>query len=101
LSKAGYSQQAIQQARTVVGGEKGKFGAVGDALPQSVDAGMFGTLGPSATVASAATELFSALRTEYAAAEKLLDGVERALDATERSIGVNEQHHVDSLRAIK
>jgi hypothetical protein len=97
----GYNRQAIQQARTVVGGEKGKFGSVGDELPQSVDAGMFGQLAPSAGVASAATALFGALRTEYAAAEKLLDGVERALDATERSIGVNEQHHVDSMKAIK
>lgn len=75
-----YDMAEIGQARQTIGAEAGKFGAVGDAVPQNVDAGMFGTLANSATLAQAASALCSAIRTEYAKAETLVGAIERNLD---------------------
>jgi len=76
-----YNATDIGAARQAIGAEAGKFGSVGDGIPQSVDAGMFGTLGNSGAVASAVSALCASLRSEYAKAETLVGAIERALDA--------------------
>ena len=80
-SSSTYSATDIGAARQAIGAEAGKFGSVGDGVPQNVDAGMFGTLGNSGAVASAVSDLCTTLRTEYAKAETLVGAIERALDA--------------------
>lgn len=81
MAVSSYDVKDISQARQVIGAEAGKFGSVGDGIPTSVDAGMFGTLGNSSAVAQAAGALCSSLRTEYAKAETLVGAIERTLDA--------------------
>ena len=81
MSASNYNPAEMTQARQTIGAEAGKFGAVGDAVPGSVSAGMFGTLADSAAVAQAASALCSSLRSEYAKAESLVGAIERALDA--------------------
>ena len=76
-----YNPADISQARQAIGAEAGKFGSVGDAVPGSVDAGMFGTLANSGAVAQAASALCTSLRSEYAKAESLVGAIERTLDA--------------------
>jgi hypothetical protein len=76
-----YDTKDIAAARQAIGGEAGKFGSVGDGIPASVSAAMFGTLANSAAVAQAASALCSSMRTEYAKAETLVGAIERALDA--------------------
>ncbi|HEX4224851.1 MAG TPA: hypothetical protein VHZ97_20960 [Pseudonocardiaceae bacterium] len=85
-----YNPADIEQARTTIGGEAGKFGAVGDDVPANVDAGMFGTLGNSGAVANAVSALCTALRGEYTAAEGLVGAIERTLDSTMTSTGDTE-----------
>lgn len=88
-----YSAADIGQARQAIGAEAGKFGSVGDGIPQSVDAGMFGTLGNSAAVASAVSALCTSLRNEYAKAETLVTAIERALDANLSNNSATEQNN--------
>lgn len=80
----------IEQARSTIGAEAGKYGSVGDSVSGSVDAGMFGTLGNSSAAASAASALFTSLHTEYGAAENLVGAIERTLDSTVSSTGDTE-----------
>jgi hypothetical protein len=82
MAATNYNKQDIDTAASAIGAEAGKFGAVGDQVPQSVSASMFGTAASSGAVASAVTALCTALRGEYSAAENLVGGIERALDAT-------------------
>jgi hypothetical protein len=93
VGASSYNAADMTQARQTIGAEAGKFGAVGDAVPASVDAGMFGTLGNSAAVAQAASALCSSLRTEYAKAETLVGAIERALDGNlTRSTGTEQDN---------
>lgn len=85
-----YNPADIEQARTTIGAEAGKFGSVGDEVPANVDAGMFGTLGNSGTVANAVSALCTALQGEYSAAESLVGAIERTLDSTMSSTGDTE-----------
>ncbi|HKN96456.1 MAG TPA: hypothetical protein VJX10_05020 [Pseudonocardiaceae bacterium] len=80
MGASSYNAADIGQARQAIGAEAGKFGSVGDAVPDSVAAGMFGTLPNSAAVAQAAAALCSSVRREYAKAESLVGAIERALD---------------------
>lgn len=95
---ASYNKQEIDQAGSALGAQAGKFGSVGDDVPQNVNAGMFGTASGSAAVAQAASALCAALRTEFAAAERLLQQVERTLDATTQSYGDTEQGNKQSFQ---
>jgi hypothetical protein len=81
VATSNYSAADISQARQTIGAEAGKFGSVGDGIPQSVDAAMFGTLANSAAVANAVSALCSSVRAEYTKAETLVGAIERALDA--------------------
>lgn len=81
MGTSNYSAADISQARQTIGAEAGKFGSVGDGIPQSVDAAMFGTLANSAAVAKAVGALCSSVRAEYTKAETLVGAIERALDA--------------------
>jgi hypothetical protein len=93
-----YSAADIGQARQVIGAEAGKFGSVGDGIPQHVDAGMFGTLPNSAAVAQAVGALCSTLRTEYAKAETLVGAIERALDTNVTNSTAAEQNNRQSFQ---
>lgn len=95
-----YNAADIEQARSTIGGEAGKFGAVGDGVPPSVDGGMFGTLGNSATAAQAASALCAALHGEYAAAENLVGAIERTLDATMSNTHDTEGGNQQSINKI-
>lgn len=88
-----YSAADIGRARQAIGAEAGKFGSVGDGIPQNVDAGMFGTLGNSSAVASAVSALCSSLRSEYGKAETLVSAIERALDANLTNSSAAEQNN--------
>jgi hypothetical protein len=81
VTPSSYDVAEIGQARQTIGAEAGKFGAVGDGVPQNVDAGMFGTLANSTALAQAASALCSTLRSEYAQAESLVGAIERTLDS--------------------
>lgn len=81
MGTTNYNQADIDNARQAIGSEAGKFGSVGDAIPASVDAGMFGRLGNSGAVAQAASALCATLRGEYAKAESLIGDIERAMDS--------------------
>jgi hypothetical protein len=95
-----YNAADIDQARSTIGAEAGKFGSVGDAVPTSVDAGMFGTLGNSAAAASAASALCAALHAEYVAAESLVGQIERTLDATITSTGTTETDNEQNISNV-
>jgi hypothetical protein len=96
-----YNAADIDQARSTIGAEAGKFGSVGDGVPASVDAGMFGTLANSGAVASAASALCAALHGEYAAAETLIGAIERTLDSTMTSTGDTETGNKTNIGNIK
>jgi hypothetical protein len=96
-----YDNADISQARQVIGGEAGKFGAVGDDVPADVGAAMFGTLTGSTAVAQAAAALCSSLRTEYAKAETLVGAIERTLDANVGNNSDTEQGSQQSFTAIQ
>jgi hypothetical protein len=88
-----YNVTEINQARQAIGSEAGKFGSVGDAVPGSVAAGMFGTLPNSAAVAQAASALCTSVRGEYAKAESLTGSIERALDENLTHNSTTEQNN--------
>jgi hypothetical protein len=96
-----YNPADIEQARTTIGAEAGKFGSVGDEVPANVDGGMFGTLGNSAAVASAVSALCSALQGEYSAAETLVGAIERTLDSTMTSTGDTETGNTNNINSNK
>ena len=96
MGTSSYNTADIGQARQSIGAEAGKFGSVGDGIPTSVAAGMFGTLGNSAGVASAASALCSSVRTEYSKAESLCGAIERALDENLNNSSGTEQNNKDS-----
>jgi hypothetical protein len=93
VGSSSYSAADISQARQAIGAEAGKFGSVGDAVPGSVTAGMFGTLANSAAVAQAAAALCSSVRGEYTKAESLVGSIERALDENLTHNSATEQNN--------
>jgi hypothetical protein len=95
-----YNPADVDQARSTIGAEAGKFGSVGDGVPASVDAGMFGTLGNSGAAAQAANALSAALHGEYAAAETLVGEIERTLDSTMTSTGGTETDNKQNISNI-
>ena len=88
-----YNAADITTARQTIGAEAGKFGSVGDGIPQDMAAGMFGTLSNSSAVAAAVSALCSSLRGEYAKAETLVTAIERALDANLTNSSATEQNN--------
>ena len=82
MAISNYNKQEIDNAASAIGAEAGKFGSVGDQVPQNVAASMFGTMAGSGAVASAVSALCNSLRTEYSAAETLIGEIERAMDTT-------------------
>lgn len=96
MGASSYNTTDMNQARQVIGAEAGKFGAVGDGVPGSVAAGMFGTLPNSGALASAASALCSSVRSEFAKAESLVGAIERTLDANVSSNAVTEQNNKNS-----
>jgi hypothetical protein len=96
-----YNAADVDQARTTIGAEAGKFGSVADAVPTSVDAGMFGTLGNSSAAAQAASALCAALHGEYVAAENLIGSIERTLDTTVSSTGATETNNQQTIRTLQ
>ncbi|HEX3781072.1 MAG TPA: hypothetical protein VHX38_15535 [Pseudonocardiaceae bacterium] len=101
MGAVNYNAADVEQARTTIGAEAGKFGNVADAVPTSVDAGMFGTLGNSSAAAQAASALCTALHGEYAAAENLIGSIERTLDDTVSSTGATETDNKQSMQALQ
>lgn len=99
MTTSNYDLAEIGQARQTIGAEAGKFGAVGDGIPQNVDAGMFGTLANSSAVAQAAGALCSSLRAEYLKAESLVGAIERTLDTNVTNKANTEQGNKQSLTA--
>lgn len=93
MGASSYNATDITQARQAIGAEAGRFGSVGDAVPDDVAAGMFGTLPNSAALARAAGALCSSVRREYAKAESLVGAIERALDSNLTSNHETEQHN--------
>jgi hypothetical protein len=96
--QSNYNAADVDNARTAIGSEAGKFGSIGDAVPQNVAAGMFGTLGNSGAVASAVSALCAGLRTEYAKAESLIGQIERALDGMQTNTGDTETDNKQSFQ---
>jgi hypothetical protein len=101
VGASSYNAADMTQARQTIGAEAGKFGAVGDAVPGSVAAGMFGTLANSAAVAQAASALCSSLRSEYAKAESLVGAIERALDGNLSNSSGTEQNNKTAFTSQK
>jgi hypothetical protein len=101
VGTSSYNPADISQARQTIGAEAGKFGSVGDGIPQSVDAGMFGTLANSAVVAKAVGTLCTSLRNEYAKAETLVGAIERALDANLTNSTATETDNKQSFQTQK
>ncbi len=101
MGAVNYDAADIDQARTTIGAEAGKFGSVADEVPTSVDAGMFGTLGNSSALAQAASALCAALHGEYAAAENLVGSIERTLDDTVSSTGAADTDNQQSIQALQ
>ncbi|HVV21795.1 MAG TPA: hypothetical protein VHF06_20340 [Pseudonocardiaceae bacterium] len=97
MGTSNYDMTEIGQARQTIGAEAGKFGAVGDGIPASVDGGMFGTLPNSAALSQAASSLCSSLRSEYAKAESLVGAIERTLDTNVTNKSNTEQGNKQSL----
>jgi hypothetical protein len=95
-----YNKADIDQARSTIGAEAGKFGSVGDGVPASADGGMFGTLGNSGAAAHAASALCAALHGEYGAAENLVGAIERTLDSTTNSTGETETGNQQNINKI-
>ena len=96
MATSNYNMADIGQARQTIGAEAGKFGSVGDGIPQSVSAAMFGTLPNSAAAAQAASGLCATLRTEYAKAETLVNAIERTLDSNMTNSGQTETNNTQS-----
>jgi hypothetical protein len=96
VTPSNYDVAEIGQARQTIGAEAGKFGAVGDGIPSSVDAGMFGTLANSAALAQAAGALCSTLKSEYSQAETLVGAIERTLDSNVSSKQDTEANNKNS-----
>jgi hypothetical protein len=92
MGSSNYNTTEINQARQQIGAEAGRFGSVGDGIPQHVDAGMFGTLGNSAAVSAAVSALCASLRSEYTKAETLVTAIERTLDANLTNNSATEQN---------
>lgn len=90
MGASSYNTTDMNQARQMIGSEAGKFGAVGDTVPGSVAAGMFGTLPNSSALAQAASALCSSVRSEYTKAESLVGAIERTLDANLNHSGDTE-----------
>jgi hypothetical protein len=101
VGTSSYNAADISQARQTIGAEAGKFGAVGDGIPQSVDAGMFGTLANSAAAAKAVSTLCSSIRGEYTKAETLVTAIERALDSNLNNSTATETDNKQSFQAQK
>lgn len=99
MTASQYNVTDINQARQTIGAEAGKFGSVGDAVPQSVDGGMFGTLPSSGGLASAVSSFCSSLRGEYTKAESLIGSIERALDSNLNTTGETEASNKQSFTA--
>jgi hypothetical protein len=93
-----YSKQDIDNAASAIGGQAGKFGSVGDQVPQNVNGAMFGTMADSSAVAGAVSALCSALHTEYSAAESLVGQIQRSLDATTQNNSDTEQANQHSFQ---
>lgn len=101
MATSSYNTTDMNQARQAIGAEAGKFGAVGDGVPTSVDAGMFGTLANSATLAQAASALCAAVRSEYTKAESLVGAIERTLDSNMSNSGTTEQQGQQSFTTMQ
>lgn len=95
-----YNPADMEQARSTIGAEAGKFGAVGDAVSATVDSGMFGTLGNASAAATAASALCTALHGEYGAAENLIGAIERTLDSTMSSTGGTETDNKQNISSV-
>ncbi|HEX3650300.1 MAG TPA: hypothetical protein VHV49_17880 [Pseudonocardiaceae bacterium] len=93
MGASSYDAADISQSRQTIAGEAGKFGSVGDAVPTSVAAAMFGTLPNSSALAQAAAALCTAVRREYSRAESLVGSIERALDQNLTRSGTTEQNN--------
>jgi hypothetical protein len=98
MAATNYHKQDIDNAASAIGAEAGKFGSVGDQVPQNVNAAMFGAMASSGAVASAVSALCNALRTEYSAAEGLVAQIERALDSTNVNNDATEQANQQAFR---
>lgn len=98
MAVSSYNKQEIDNAASAIGAEAGKFGSVGDQVPQNVSASMFGTMANSGAVAAAVSALCSSLRTEYSAAENLIGQIERAMDSTTQNSSNTEQDNQQSFR---
>jgi hypothetical protein len=96
MGTSNYNMADLGQARQAIGAQAGKFGSVGDGIPQNVSAGMFGTLPNSAAAAQAATALCSMLRAEYVKAEGLVTAIERTLDSNVNNTGQTETNNKQS-----
>ena len=99
-----YNPADIEQARTTIGAEAGKFGAVGDESAGSVDAGMFGTLGNSARRGRRRARCAPRCSGEYSAAENLVGAIERTLDSTVTSTGEHrdrQQANISSVHGMR
>ena len=101
MATSSYNTTDMNQARQVIGAEAGKFGAVGDGVPASVDAGMFGTLANSATLAQVASALCAAVRSEYSKAESLVGSIERTLDSNMSNSATTEQQGQQSFTTMQ
>lgn len=79
--------QALDTCRQAAATEAARLGGAGDTFPDGgCSPTTFGRLAASATAASAVDAMDRHLRTEFAAAERLLLAVEQALDAVETSV---------------
>lgn len=101
MAVAKINAEAMEQCRSTVSSQAGQFGAVGDGFAdQYGNPDIFGKLGSSGGLSSAASALDQAAGTEFGAAETLLGKVERSLDSIQQAVVDTDEQGADSFRAV-
>ncbi|GAA1349813.1 hypothetical protein [Saccharothrix algeriensis] len=101
MAVAKFNAEAMEQCRSTMGAQAGRFGAVGDGFSGvHAEPGIFGELADSGGLSAAAAELDRKAGAEFAAAESLLGRVERALDAVQGAVVDTEDANAASFRAV-
>ncbi|GLZ33276.1 hypothetical protein Lesp02_54640 [Lentzea sp. NBRC 105346] len=101
MAVAKFNTEAMEQCRTTVSSQAGKFGAIGDGFSGHYgNSDIFGKLSASGSMAGSVSSMDEAAGQEFAAAEKLLGKVERTLDTVQSSVADIEESNVQSFRAV-
>lgn len=101
MAVAKFNTEAMEQCRTTVSSQAGKFGAIGDGFSnQYSNPAIFGKLSASGAMSGSVSSVDEAAAREFAAAEGLLGKVERTLDAVQQSVASAEETNMQSFRTV-